>query len=305
MTGKHIRSTVAVLLLLPACQAMAAPSFNGNWTSGSVIGNGNTNWRALEAVAADRFTLVSDGSGRGTYARVEVRNGDNPLACCYNTDRAEVNGMQDANSNLIYENANSGTERYSFSIKFDSGWQTISSNGGGAEAIFLQLHGPNDFEPALALSATDQIRLNMRVGDVTRSTVTRNDLANGALNPGQWIDFILTTKFAIDDTGYVNLMRRDEGQTSFQEVLNIANTPTLHFDPNVDGGVAGLHYWKYGLYRSRRDFTSVLYLDDLTREAVGIPAVPEPEHYAMTLSGLALIGFAARRKNNQAVAIRV
>ena len=293
MTRPHIGSIGAAFLLAASFTAFAQPSFQGDWESGTVTGSGNTNWIWLEAVAADRFTLVNDGVRPGTYARVEVRSGDNPLACCAHTDRAEVSGMQNANSTPLYENLSSGTQRYSFSVKFDAGWQTIVDNGAGAWGIFLQLHGPGDNPPALAFSATDQIRFNTLGGDVSESANVGINLANGSLNTGHWIDFILTTKFASDNTGFVNILRKDEGEASFQEVLNLSNIPTLQFDPGVNGGAVGDHYWKHGLYRNRQDFTSVLYLDGMTREAVAV--VPEPEAYGMMLAGLVLIGFLSRR----------
>lgn len=298
MRRKYVGSIAAAFFLLTSFPVFAVPSFQGDWSSGTVTGSGNTNWIGLEAVAADRFTLVNDGPGSAPYARVEVRNGDNPLACCFNSDRAEVYGMQDETNHQIFENLGSGTQRISFSVKFDAGWQTITDHGDGAWGIFLQLHGPNGLSPALAFSATDQIRLNTFVGDINTAEAVANPLSNGSLNAGHWIDFVLTTKFAADNTGFVNIMRRDEGQASFAEVLNLTNTPTLQFDPAVNGGAVGDHYWKYGLYRNRQDFTSVLYLGGLTREAVA--AVPEPESYALMLAGLGFLSFAARRRGFKA-----
>ena len=297
MARKHLGSIAAIVFLAASCQVFAQPSFQGDWESGTVTGSGNTNWLYLEAVAADRFTLINDGVRAGTYARVEVRSGDNPLACCYNTDRAEVSGMQNADGTQIFENLNSGTQRYSFSVKLDANWQTIVDHGDGAWGSFLQLHGPDGLSPALSFSATDQIRFNMLVGDIANPTTTGISSSLGALNAGHWIDFVLTTKFASDNTGFINILRRDEGQTSFQEVLNLTNTPTLQFDSSVNGGAVGDHYWKTGLYRNRQDFTSVLYLDGMTREAVA--AVPEPEAYALMACGLALVGFATHRQRDK------
>lgn len=295
MASKHVGSTAAIFLLAANCSVFAQPSFQGDWESGTVTGSGNTNWISLQAVAPDRFTVINDGVRAGSYARVEVRPGDNPLACCYNTDRAEVSEMQYANSTPLVESLDSGTQRYSFSVKFDAGWQTIVDHGYGAWGIFLQLHGPDALPPALAFSATDQIRFNMLVGDISNATTTGISSSLGELNSGHWIDFILTTKFAVDNTGFINILRRDEGQASFQEVLNLTNTPTLQFNSSVDGGAVGDHYWKTGLYRNRQDFTSVLYLDGMTREAVTV--VPEPEIYSMMISGLALLGLALRRRS--------
>jgi hypothetical protein len=298
-----IRFMTLVFFLVASCQAFCQPSFQGDWESGSVTGRGNRNWMGLEAVAADRFKLVSDGVRSGTYARVEVRSGDNPLTCCESTERAEVYGMQDADSHPIFENLSSGIQRYSFSVKFDEGWKTIRDTNGGnksdAFGIFLQLHGPNALgsASALAFSATDQIRFNTLVGDVNKSTITENNLSEGGLNIGHWIDFVFTVKYAADNTGFVKIMRRDEGDSSFQEVLNLTDTPTLQFDTRLNHGAVGNHYWKSGLYRNKQDFTSVLYLDGMTRESV--VAVPEPEIYTMMFLGLSLVGFSARRPKHE------
>jgi chitodextrinase len=247
----------------------ATPSFWGDWESGTVTGSGNHNWGYKEAVAADRFTILSDGGARqgSRYARVEVRSGDNPLSSG-STERAEVSYPQDASNRIIYENLNSGTQQYAFSVKFDPSWRTITSSGNGAWGIFLQLHGPNGSNPAWALSATDKIRLNTRLGNMTSNGVVVRDLSNGNLNIGKWIDFIVTVKYAKDNTGYITIQRRDEGQSSFTQVFSLTNTPTVQYDPNVNNGAVGNHYFKHGLYRNAQPFTSILYLDGFTRTAV-------------------------------------
>lgn len=297
MAKLHHGIIVSMFLVAASHQVFAAPTFQGDWESGTVIGNGSSNWLSLQSVAPDRITLINDGVRAGTYARIEVRPGDNPLACCYDTDRAEVSGMQDTNGAQIFENLGSGTQRYSFSVKFDAGWQNIVDHGYGAWGVFLQLHGPDGMPPALSFSATDQIRFNVLAGDITKPTTIGTSSPLGTLNSGQWVDFILTAKFAADDTGFVNILRRDEGQASFLEVLNLTNTPTLQFDSGVNAGAVSDHYWKTGLYRNRQDFTSVLYLDGMARESVA--AVPEPGEYALMLSGLALVGFVTRRRRDK------
>ncbi len=294
MARKYVGLVAAGLLMAASYPVFSQTSFKGDWESGSVTGTGNVNWISLQAVATDRVTLINDGQRAGTYARFEVRPGDNPLACCANTDRAEAVGMQNANGMPLYENLSSGTQRYSFSVKFDASWKTIVDHGNGAWGIFLQLHGSDVLPPAFAFSATDKIRFNMLTGDIAKSATIRSSSSLGELNTGHWIDFVLTTKFAADNTGFVSILRRDEGQTSFQEILNLADIPTLQFASNVNGGAVLDHYWKTGLYRNRQDFTSVLYLDGMTREAV--TTVPEPEMYSMMVSGLAMFGLVLRRR---------
>ena len=87
------------------------------------------------------------------------------------------------------------------------------------------------------------------------------------MNIGHWVDFILTVRYAKDNTGFVNIMRRDEGQNNFIEVFDISDIPTLQYSSNVNGGSVGDHYIKHGLYRNQQNFTSILYLDGFTRQA--------------------------------------
>lgn len=269
VTGKYGEGTATKEIRIT--KESIQTSFYGDWESGQVTGSDNHNWRGKQVVASDRISIINDGGARqgNYYARVEVRNGDNPLNCCQGTDRAEVLEMQNADNSKIYENLSSGTQRYSFSVKFDESWQTIVEHGNGAYGIFLQLHGPDNLgaSPAWAFSATDNIHFNMFSGDIITSINVAHALSNGALNKGNWIDFILTVKYAKDNAGFVNIMRRDEGQTDFTEVLDISNTPTLQYSSNVNGGAVDDYYIKHGLYRNQQDFTSILYLDGFTREA--------------------------------------
>lgn len=256
------------------------PSFFGDWERGTVSGTGSGNWIRSELVAPDRLTVVRGADARQGeyYARVEVRPNDNPLtSCCVGTERAEVSGMQDGSGGAIEENESSGTQQYTVSVKFDPSWQTIIDYGSatgkwtGAWGIFLQLHGPDQLgtNPAWALSATDKIRLNLRVGDIENSTQPKGyDLSNGNVTIGKWIDFILTVRYAADNTGYISLLRRDEGEASYTQVLNLRNTPTLQYSSRINAGRIANHYIKHGLYRNSQPFSSILYLDGFSRTAV-------------------------------------
>ena len=258
--------TVFVLMVLGVSSSFAqTPSFYGDWETGLVTGSGIHNWGGIESVAADRFTVINNGTARqgNYYARVEVLPGDDPFKG-YTTERAEVSGPNGGDGqdwrNQIYENTNSGIQQYSFSVRFDPSWQTIYDTGGGAWGIFLQLHGPDGASPVWALSATDSIRLNRQTSLTNSLPNTTHFLTNGSLNKGKWIDLIVTVKYAADKTGFITIQRRDEGQTSFAEVLNLQNIMTLKNDKD--------HYMKFGLYRNAMPFTSILYLDGYTRTAV-------------------------------------
>lgn len=247
-------------------------NFYGDWESGLVTNKSANNWEDVEEVAPDRITLLNDGGARqgNYYARVEVRPGDNPLTCCSLSSRAEVSGLISSTNTRIYENLNSGTQQYSFSVKFDTTWQPMvnHNDGEGTYGSFLQLHGPNGTNPDWMLSATDMIRFHIRSGDITKNKGTYFLISNPFLNKGKWIDFKITIKYTKDSTGFVLINRRDEGQTDFTEVVNMQNIPTLQYDPNINNGTVGDHYMKYGLYRNDQTFTSILYLDGFTRSSV-------------------------------------
>lgn len=299
---KKIFTTLLATLVWASCQAADdAPSFYGDWESGTVTGQGNTNWRWIEAVAPDRITLIEDSERSGKVARVEVRKGDNPLTfCCFDTDRAEVARMQNDDGTELPENLGSGNQQYRFSVKFDDTWQVIENPGASAFGVFLQLHGPNIFgaSPALAFNATDQVRFDMLTGNIDSSTRKVYELANGSLNIGSWIDFVLNVGFAADDTGFVSILRRDEGESEFRKMLSITDIPTLQFSSSFAGGAVMDHYWKHGLYRSRQDFTSILYLDGLTRQA---SMVPESSAATMLAAGCSLIALVIGRRRRARV----
>jgi hypothetical protein len=242
-------------------------SFYGDWETGTLIGTGNHNWGIKQVVADDRYKILNDGGARqgNYYARVEVRPGDNPLSCCSGTSRSEVAVMRDANNKDISENESSGTVQYSFSVKFDSTWQPVV--GSTKWALFLQLHGPDVLgaSPLFGLGAIDKIGLSMLRGDISTPHWLSYDLSDGSLNKGQWIDFIVTVKYQKGPTGFIVIQRRNEGQTTFTEVLNLQNISTLQYSSAVNGGAVGNHYMKYGLYTNDQTFINVLYNDGFTR----------------------------------------
>lgn len=249
--------------------------FWGDWESGLVTGSYTHNWGYKEVMADNRITLLSGaGARQGNYfARVEVRNGDNPNApSSPGTNRAEVSSIRDANNKKVYENESSGIKQYSFSLKFDNTWQDVIDNqdGAGKFAIFFQLHSVDSYKgnPLFALSATDKIRLSMRSGDVSVKPKITYNLADGSLNKGKWIDFIITIKYAKYGTGFVTIDRRNEGQSTYTRVITLENISTLQYSPVVNGGIPGNQYVKTGLYRNNQKFTSILYLDGFTMSTI-------------------------------------
>ena len=219
-------------------------------------------------MAADRFQRVTSPIRKGAYsARVEVRPGDDPINS--GGERAEVVSMEDKNGNQINESESSGTQYYAMSIYLPSDWTPpLPDTHGLIWGLALQLHGPDvlDASPAFGLEVRNRFSLDMEVGDVTRSNPYGfYEFSDGSLNLGHWTDFVIRIKYAKDATGSVDIWRRNEGATAFTNVLSVANTPTLQYSPNVNGGAIGNHYWKTGYYRDANSVTNMLYLDGVTR----------------------------------------
>jgi hypothetical protein len=244
------------------------PTFIGDWETGSIIGNGNHYWSKSAITPNSSFTLKNDGGARqgNYYSRVEVA----PGGCTSCPESAGMIDMKNSQDQIIYENENSGTQRYSFSVKFDSSWKASSSN---SWALFMFLSGPQKLAtaPAWEFNATyDKIEFRQRSGDLNNAQSHGYNLLKNSLNKGKWIDFILTVKYAKDNTGFYIIQRRDEGESNYTEVLNIKNVPSLQYK----NGPVGDHSIKYGLFRNKESFTNILYLDGFTRETVGNSPAP-------------------------------
>jgi hypothetical protein len=244
-------------------------SFYGDWESGLVTGSGNHNWKNKMAPDSGIIILSDGGARQGSkYAKITVPNS----GCTSCTERAEVTDMQKADGSYLYEDENSGTVRYSFSVKFDPTWKTMTaSDSNGAWGIFLQLHSPDSFAttPAFALSANDKITFALRGGDVDVNRGADYALSEDSLNLGKWIDFIITVKFARGNTGFVTIQRRDEGETNYTQVFNMQNVATVAWSSTRQNTAWWDHmYMRHGLYRNHATFTSILYLDGFTREVV-------------------------------------
>jgi len=183
-----------------------------------------------------------------------VRPGDNPLSCCGGTERSEVFDMGNASENL-----SSGTKYFSYSVRLDPNWQSPSWT------TILQLHGPDEYgtNPSFGIFINDnRFSIATRAGDLREnSSQTYYRLSKGSINKGYWVDFIIKITFAVNNSGAIKVWRRDEGETSFKQVLNRPNVPTLQYE----GGAVGDHYWRMGLYRSAQNYTNVLWNDAVFR----------------------------------------
>lgn len=259
-------------ILVKAQSYVYTPVFTTSWEDGIDIQNSYNHFRYCERKEVDRLTVINDEGARdGThYARFEVRAGDFDVGSA-KQERTEYYGPRGANNTTIYVTENSGIRQYEFSIKFDATWQTIPIINNSGWGIFWQLHPSAEITPSnptFALSATDSIRLNYRAGNVIINQNTRISLSNGAIIKNKWIDWRVTVKYAKDETGYIKVERRDDGQSNFTTVLDKTNCPTLSYMPLVNGGSSGLEYFKVGLYRSTQTFTSILYLDNYIERVV-------------------------------------
>jgi hypothetical protein len=244
----------------------------------------------------NRFELVTSPVRQGQYAaRVEVNEGGK----WRNTsgERAEMANMSREDGTLIPENETSGTQFYAFSVRLEPNWQTPQ---GAAEAgefascppprpdrpnyawgTILQLHGPDDLDPdpqrVLSTSPSlsfdvnnkwvpDAFSISTNAGELDPNDSFRNQtafaLSEGELNRGHWVDFILEVRWAGDNTGVVNVWRRDEGEPDFAQVLAKQGITMLQY---LAGSNILDHYRKHGFYRPDCKMTNVLWLDGMTR----------------------------------------
>ncbi len=77
----------------------------------------------------------------------------------------------------------------------------------------------------------------------------------------------------------------------------LASDSWKSFSASIDNVAAGTHTIRFiGLNPRATDTTA--FLDNIVMATTSIPAVPEPETYALMLAGLGLVGFSVRRKKN-------
>ena len=212
-------------------------SFATDWTK---IQSGG--WFGEQAM--DQCRIHRDGflTWHGKAAvRVEVQPNDDPLNSKSNSERAEMMMMQSSSGAAIQENVRSGVQYYATSYYFPKGWQgqqfrwsafapTDCAAGNKSQcnswSFVWQFYGWG------ALSAAQAIPNGPQYYTFNGFKFTDG----GLLALGKWTDFV----FVVDwGTGAYKVFRRDEGQTTFREVLK--NKTTLAPGRNV--------YIKQGLYR--------------------------------------------------------
>lgn len=139
----------------------------------------------------------------------------------------------------------------------------------------MQLHGPDSlgYSPAIALSAakhapsgSEIYRISTNAGDRQTGccgpTYTFTD--GGAISLGQWTDLVMMVAFASTPVGHIAVWRRNEGEATFTQVVDVPNVATLQFNSKVSSTV-GDHYWKQGLYRGGVNRVDVLWIGPTVR----------------------------------------
>ncbi len=256
MRNKTLFSYVAVFLFLCVSRVSAA-SIVEDWSLAPSAYD-------VHAVSVDRVSTFSDPDGKSRrIARFTVRPGD--VFQGSSGERAEIvlDGWRSTSRFRVH--GDEGVEYYRISVKLDADWLSPEKDSRGQLwGTFFQLHGPNEYgsPPAVAFLADDSFALFVYGGNVNQKLGGRRVLTNSELKRGTWVDFVLAVKWAIDESGSVTLFRRDEGQESWEKVLDIKSVATLQYkgDP-----VIKYHYWKAGFYRSSSSHENGLMLGPIIR----------------------------------------
>jgi len=149
----------------------------------------------------------------------------------------------------------------------------------------MQLHGPDVLgqSPTFGFELTPSFGVDMVAGDVSgklpKTSFFHKPLSDSSLNLGHWTDFVIKIKYAKDETGAVEIWRRNEGVANFTSVFKVDNIPTLQYNSDYQNGVILGNYWKTGYYRNADgSIINTLYNDSITRgdsfEAVVAAAWP-------------------------------
>jgi Secretion system C-terminal sorting domain/Polysaccharide lyase len=231
-----------------------------------------------------------------TAVRVEVDPGDDPLALNSNSERAEMLFAQDQSGNPIQENNASGVQYYATSYYFPAGWlgqqlpwSTFSPVNCSANpdqcnswSFVLQFHGGSFIWGGLAAAQTS-------LGGVEHYIFNGNDFTtNGNITLGAWTDFIFKINWG---TGAYTVNRRDQGQTTFTEVLT--GTTAVPAGSSI--------YLKQGLYRGGavNGRTDVFWIGPTARGTTA--AAVEQQVFGAVVLPIKLKSFTAVPQNNGVV----
>lgn len=236
--------------------AMAAPVVEGWTTSRSAYD--------LHAVAPDRFVIESvNGKSYAMAAKFIVAPGD--VFKNSSGERSEVvlGGWRD--TSRFHITGEEGVEYYRISVKLEAPWLSPEYNGKGQRwGIIFQIHGPDEYHapPSIALHVEEQFGLFVFGGDISLKQGGRRFLSNPSLNPGQWVDFILAIKWAVGADGFIEVYRRDEGESNWMTIATIPKVATLQYK---GAPAVRPHYSKAGFYRSNSSHTNSLWLGPIIR----------------------------------------
>lgn len=210
----------------------------------------------------DRFVITD--SPEGKVATFTVKEGDTTSTAVVNgqtvamAERTEIIlGYWNDSTRFKPMGAEEAVEYNRMTIKLHGPWTPPQPNAHGFHwGSIWQMHGPNWFTPGsppMSLDAQERYRLFLFGGDGSGGGFV--DLQNHTLAVDTWVDWVIETKWRVDNTGYVRVWRRDEGSTEWVDEYTAYNIPTLAWRTVQSGSP---HYAKVGYYRSASTHTNAI-----------------------------------------------
>lgn len=204
----------------------------------------NLGWQHSQIRSADRISIGTQKQPDGSAAIQFKVEPNDVVASSSGAERAEVLNMPGVDikpGSQVFI----GTRYF-----FPAGWKGKYNSASNCWSIVFQMHGPDVLgaQPAFALGAgadssgVQKYTLFTNGGAQGGSPKPRRVL--GDLKTGIWTDFIIGFKFAGDNTGAIQIWRRDAG-AAWTQIANETGA-TLQF---ASGQSIGAHYFKQGIYR--------------------------------------------------------